>query len=86
MRKPLTWLILAELLLASRISGVSGITWMEALSAFQASVYKCYGGSKVKPFMKAHTLQLFSNLTHFTVKKPFKGYLEVKEAKGYWGE
>lgn len=45
--KPLTWLILAELLLASRISGVSGITWMEVLSAFQASVYKCYGGSEV---------------------------------------
>ena len=68
MRKSLTWLILAELLLASKISGVSGITWMEVLSASQASVYKCYGGRKVNLFVKANTLQLLSNLFHLAVR------------------
>ena len=63
--------MLAELLLASKISGVSGITWMEVLSVSQASVYKCYGGGEVKLFVKASILQLLSNLIHLTIKQPF---------------
>lgn len=60
--------MLTELLLASIISGVSGITWMEVLSASQASVYKCYEGREVKSIVKANIFQLLLNLTHLTVK------------------
>lgn len=69
-RKSLTWLMLAELLLASRISGVSGIMWMEVLSASQASVYKCCGGEgEINSFGKAsHGAVIFKLNSHLILK------------------